>query len=204
MREDEVTSIHEAAPEVVAVSGRWTKLAGPVAIDRDGGGDVVMSTDVETIRRTLLADPGFDRELPRIELIGALLAGPIAERMLRERGRTESSERDLSAATHGDREVIRAQIEQIAPPRPGLLEQVERDVRRRLEQPAVWGAIERFARILLERRRLEADEATAILAGILPANDAEGMPAVRMVRWASIATLILVGAAITAVLRLLA
>lgn len=167
MSDEEAAAFHESAHAVFAAFGRWTKLGGPVTLEGCGG-DVVMSTDGEAIRRSIAADPAFDRDLPRIELISALLAGPIAERMLIERGRFALHEDDLRAACGGDYRVIAAQLGQIDPPRPDLLPRLEREVRRWLERPRHWAAIERFAAILLERRRLEAKEANAILAGLRP------------------------------------
>lgn len=137
MTDDEIAAFHESAHAVFAVFGNWTKLAGPVALNGHGHGDVVMSTDAEAIRRSFHADPGFDRDLPRIELVRSLLAGPIAERILAESGRAELSERDLQSASEGDYAVVAEQLEQLKPLRPGLLPRLEREVRDRLEQPAV-------------------------------------------------------------------
>ena len=166
MSEDEVAAIHEAAHAVFAEFGDWTKLAGPVVLKGPGHGDVVMATDPPAIQRAIAADPGFDRDLPRIHLIRSLLAGPIAERMLVESGRAELGEGELEAACEGDYAVVAEQIDQLDPPRPDLLERLERDVRARLEEPALWSAVERFAAVLLDRRRLEADEAWAILGAM--------------------------------------
>ena len=169
MTDDEVAAVHEAAHAVFAVLGEWTKLAGPVVLKGSGCGDVVMSTDAEPIRRTLAADPGFDRDLPRIELVRLLLAGPIAERILIDRGRASVSEDVFADSCRGDYGVIAEQLGHLNPPRPGLLEELEREVRRGLEQPAIWAAVERFAAILLERRRLGAEEASAMVEEILVA-----------------------------------
>ena len=173
MSEDEILAVHEAAHAVFAVFGEWTRLAGPVVLKGPGHGDIVMATDIEAIRRTIEADPRFDRDLPRINLIRALLAGPIAERILMETGRAELGEDDLRAASTGDYAVIAEQLAELRPPRPGLLHRLERDVRRRLEQPATWSAVERFAAILLDRRRLEADEAMGLLDDIKAALPAD-------------------------------
>jgi hypothetical protein len=164
--EDEILALHEAAHAVFAAFGNWTRLAGPIVLAGRGGGDVVMGTDVEAIRRTLAADPGFDRDLPRIELVRALVAGPMAERLLVAQGRARLLESDLADAGRNDYAVIAEQLAQLDPPRPGLLARLEQETRERLEQPLTWAAIERFAAILSERRRLEADEATAILIAI--------------------------------------
>lgn len=177
MTDDEVAAFHEAAHAAFAAFGPWTRLAGPVALGDEGCGDVVMATDGEAISRTLASNPAFDRDLPRIDLICCLLAGPIAERMLRERGRTEATEGDLGLMCRNDYEVVAEQIAQIDPPRLGLLSRLERDVRLWLEQPAHWAIVERFAAILLERRRLTADEASAILAEIRAATHGEEAPA---------------------------
>ena len=166
MSEDEILAFHEAAHALFAVFGEWTRLAGPVVLKGPGHGDVVMSTDPPAIRRTLRRDRGFDRDEPRIELVRSLLAGPVAERMLAERGLAALSEADIVEASAQDYAVIAEQLGRLDPPRPGVLDRLERDVRRRLEQPAIWAAVERFAAILLERRRLEADEASAILERI--------------------------------------
>jgi hypothetical protein len=166
MSEDEILAIHEAAHAVFAVFGEWTKLAGPVVLNGPGSGDVVMSTDAEAIRRSLSADPGFDRDLPRIHLVRSLLAGPMAERILAESKRAALGEDDLREAARNDYAVVAEQLEALDPPRPELLGQLEREVRRQLEGPATWTAVERFAAILLERRRLEAGEASTILEGL--------------------------------------
>ena len=183
MTDDEVAAVHEAAHAVFAVFGRWTKLAGPVVLRGPGHGDVVMSTDAEAIGRTLGRDPRFDRELPRIQLVRALLAGPTAERILADRGLADLSDEDLSDVSRGDYAVVAEQLGELKPPRPDLLDRLEREVRRRLEQPAIWLAVERFAAVLLERRSLGAEEATAILgeigkgAGIeLPADSPKPNP----------------------------
>ncbi len=166
MTEDEILAVHEAAHAVFAAFGEWTRVAGPVVLKGPGHGDVVMATDPPAIRRTLRRDHGFDRDAPRIELVRSLLAGPIAERMLAERGWAALSEADMLEASAQDYAVIAEQLGRLDPPRPGLLDRLERDVRRRLEEPAIWAAVERFAAILLERRSLEADEASAILERI--------------------------------------
>jgi hypothetical protein len=166
MTEDKVAAVHEAAHAVFAAFGAWTRLGGPVMLKGTGCGDVVMATDTDAIRRSIEADPRFDRDLPRIHLIRALLAGPIAERLLAESGRAELSGHDLEAASEGDYAVAAEQIGQLRSPRPGLLARLEREVRQRLEQPATWSAVERFAAILLERRRLDPDEAESILEDI--------------------------------------
>jgi hypothetical protein len=167
LTEDEIAAVHEAAHAAFALLGKWTKLAGPVMLRGPGCGDVVMSTDVEAIRRSVEADPGFDRDLPRIELVRALLAGPIAERMLAERKRTALGEEDLGDFSENDYATVAQQLAELDPPRPGLRHRLEREIRQRLEEPALWSAIERFAAILIERRRLEAEEATAILGPML-------------------------------------
>jgi len=158
-----VTAFHEAAHAVVAVFGPWTRLHGPVVLRPPGGGDVRMGTDVEAIGRRLAADPGFDRDLPRIHLVKALLAGPMAERILEARGLARLGDDALAEASEGDYRIVAEQLGQIDPPRPGLLGRLESEVRRELERPATWSAVERFAAILVERRSLEAGEATAIL-----------------------------------------
>lgn len=166
MTEDEVLAVHESAHAAFAVFGQWTRLAGPVVLKDRGCGDVVMGTDVEAIRRILRADPGFDRDLPRIELVRALLAGPAAERRLARDGRATLSEEDLSDSSSNDYEVAVGQLRALDPPRPDLLAALEREVRQRLDEPAIWSAVERFAAVLAERRSLGADEATAILEAI--------------------------------------
>lgn len=166
MTDDEIAAVHEAAHAVVAMFGEWTKLAGPIILKGRGCGDITMSTDGEAIQRALQADPNFDRDLPRIQLVGALLAGQVAERMLVEKGRARLSDSELSEASEGDCDNISEQLARLDPPRPGLLDQLDRDVRARLGQPAIWSAVEQFAAILLDRRRLEAEEASAILGEI--------------------------------------
>ena len=198
MTEEEVTAFHEAAHAVFAAFGRWTKLAGPVALDGIGG-DVVMSTDAGAIRRTLSADPGFDRDLPRIELVSALLAGPLAERMLVESGRTGLGEPALTDACAGDYGTIAGQLAQLDPPRPNLLPRLEREVRVWLAEPSHWRAIERFAAILRDRRRLEADEASAILARLRPPGaPAPADPHARADRALAAAVLLLLAALVLA------
>ena len=166
MTEDEVAAIHEAAHAVFAEFSQWTRLAGPVILQAPGNGDVVIATDIVAIRRSIEADPGFDRELPRIHLVRCLLAGPIAERILAHSGRAALCDDDLQDASSNDYAIIADQLDQLRPPRPDLLGRLERDVRRRLEQPANWSAVERFAAILIERRRLQANEASEILQKI--------------------------------------
>lgn len=163
MTDDEIAAFHEAAHAVFAVIGRWTKLAGPVILHGEGCGDLVISTDVEAVRRSIRFEQGFDRDLPRIQLIRAMLAGPIAEHMLCERGLAGLSEVDLEDAAEVDRANIAAQLDKLAGPRPDLLGRLEREVRETLGRPAVWTVTERFAATLLERGRLEAEEASAIL-----------------------------------------
>jgi len=166
MTDDEVAAVHEAAHAVFAVFGQWTRLAGPVVLKGPGYGDVVMGTNIEAIRRTIEADPGFARDLPRIHLVRSLLAGPIAERILAAGGRADLSEDELRDVSKNDYRVAAEQLGELETPRPRLLDQLEREVRDRLEQPVIWSAVERFAAILLERRRLEAEDATAILEGM--------------------------------------
>lgn len=163
MTEDELAAFHEAAHAVVAVCGKWTKLAGPVILHGRGGGDVVMSTDGKAAARALRADPGFSRDVPRLHLIRALLAGPVAERILRDRGQAELSDEAFTRASELDYANVSEQIGRLASSPPDLLDRLEAEVRQRLEQPAVWSAVERFAAILLDRGRLEVDEASAIL-----------------------------------------
>jgi hypothetical protein len=183
MTDDEVAAVHEAAHAVFAVFGAWTRLGGPVVLKGPGYGDVVMATDTDAIRQAIKAEPRFDRDLPRIHLIRALLAGPLAERLLAESGRAELSECDLRSASEGDYAVVAEQIGQLRPPRPGLLARLEREVRQRLEQPSVQSAVERFAAVLLDRRRLEPDEAEAILEGIRAESPVDVSPAKERGRW---------------------
>lgn len=177
MTEDEIAAVHESAHAVFAAFGQWTKLAGPVVLKGPGHGDVVMSTDGEAIRRSIVADRRFDRDLPRIHLIRSIMAGPVVERMLVERGLADLDEQDLRAGADIDDSVIAEQLGKLDPPRPGLLEQLEREVRERLERPEIWSAVERFAEILIVRRRLEADEASAILAEIAGRSPVDVGPA---------------------------
>lgn len=184
MTDDEIGAYHEAAHAVFAVFGPWTKLAGPVVLNGPGNGDVVMSTDSEAIRRSTREDPGFDPDLPRIGLMRSLLAGPIAERMLAESGRSDLDERDLRRVCEGDHAVVEAQLEQLRSPRPGLLARLEAEIREQFEHSTVREAIERFAAVLIERRRLEADEATALIEAMrIPPLDPSTPSARRRNRW---------------------
>jgi hypothetical protein len=122
-----------------------------------------MATDRRAITATLASNPGFDRELPRLCLIRALLAGPIAERILANRRRARLTECDLVAAGVQDYENVFDQLDKLTPPGRSLLRQLEADVREVLERPAVWSTVERFAAVLLQRRSLGAEEATRIL-----------------------------------------
>jgi hypothetical protein len=76
-------------------------------------------------------------------------------------------------------------------------------VRQRLEQPAIWAAIESFAAILCDRRRLEADEASAILAGLRPPSAGEPSTG-ELRRIPDLVLLAIASAAIVAIVRLLA
>jgi hypothetical protein len=104
----------------------------------------------------------------------------MAERLLVERGRARLSEAALKDACADDYAVAADQLAFLDPPRPGLIERLEREVRQRLEQPSTWSAIERFAAILLQRRRLEEEEATAILTA---ASNAKGHLFNRLRQW---------------------
>lgn len=147
MTEEEVTAFHEAAHAVFAFSGRWTRLHGPVVLHPPGGGDITMGTDSTEIWWALAADSGFDRVLSRIQLVKALLAGPVAERILADRGLARLDEEDLADASLGDYANVAEQLGKLDPPPPGLLERLEREVREELERPATWSAVERFAAI---------------------------------------------------------
>lgn len=166
MTEDEVTAFHEAAHAVIAASSEWTRIHGPVTLYGEGAGDVVMATNREAIVRAITRDPGFDRDLPRLALIRAILAGPLAERMLVERGLAAAGEAELAELEAQDYALAAEQIAKLNAPPPDLLARLEAEVRAALAEPATWSAIERFAAILRERRRLELDEATAILVGL--------------------------------------
>ncbi|HEX8381661.1 MAG TPA: hypothetical protein VF619_14060 [Allosphingosinicella sp.] len=166
MSEDEIAAVHEAAHAVFAASGPWTRIHGPVTLKAHGAGDVRMSTDVEAISASIRSDPRFDRNLPRLHLIRALLAGPLAERILADRGRARLSEALLIEAAEEDYENILDQLAKLDPPGRDRLARLEREVREELERPAVWTAVERFAAVLLERRAMGAEEATAILEAI--------------------------------------
>ena len=200
MTEDEIAAVHEAAHAVIAVFGDWTKLHGPVALKPAGCGDVVMSTDSEAIRRTIAADPGFDGDLPRIQLVRALLAGPMAERMLVDSGRARLTRGELRDGARGDYAVAADQLAQLVRPRPALLEQLEREVRAQLEQPTIWSAVVQFALILLDRRRMEADEASAILQRIAREQNIQLSPPEEETDWLPLAGGFLVFAAAAAAL----
>jgi hypothetical protein len=161
MRDEEVAAMHEAAHAVFAAFSPWTKLAGPVALGEGASGDVTIGTDVVAISKAMKLIGDFDRGLPRIHLIRALLAGPMVERLLVERGRTDLGEADLLAAGVGDYANVREQMAALSETDDNLLPRLEAEVRHILERPRVWSAIEQFAEILLERRRLEAGEAEA-------------------------------------------
>ncbi|HEX8512349.1 MAG TPA: hypothetical protein VF688_04510 [Allosphingosinicella sp.] len=166
MNEDEIAAVHEAAHAVFAASGTWTRIHGPVTLKPHGSGDIRMSTDVVAISDSMRSDPRFDRNLPRLQLVRALLAGPVAERMLIDRGRARLSEAAAVEAAEGDYENIIDQLDKLDPPRRDLLARLEREVREELERPAVWLTVERFAAVLLERRSMGAEEASAILREI--------------------------------------
>jgi hypothetical protein len=166
MSEDEVAAMHEAAHAVFAALGPCIRIHGPVTLDREGGGDVRMSTDAAAIAAAAEADPLFDRTGPRLQLIRALLAGPMAERMLVESGRVRLSETDLAQAFEGDYEVICEQLDALGPRGRALLPGLEADVREALAGPALWATVERFAFILLQRRSIGAQEAESIVKGI--------------------------------------
>jgi len=172
MTDEEIAAVHEAAHAVFAVHGPWTRLAGPVALARWGEGDVVMGTDGQAIGRTLAADPGFDLDLPRLDLVRALLAGPLAERLLAERGQASLTEADLAATSAGDYDVVAQQLACLRRPGPDL-DRLEGEVRRRLEEPGLWSLVERFAAILIERRSLTADEAERVLKALSAGPSAE-------------------------------
>jgi hypothetical protein len=166
MSEDEVAAIHEAAHAVFAAFSPCTRIHGPVSLEPGGGGDISMATDVAAIARAAKADPLFDRNLPRLHLIRALLAGPLAERILVARGQARLSEAALAEAREGDYEIIHKQLDLLDPPRPDLLPRLEADVRGALERPPVWASVERFAAILLQRGSIDAQEAEAALKEI--------------------------------------
>lgn len=166
MNEDEIAAVHEAAHAVFAAFGPWTRIHGPVTLRPYGTGDIRMSTDVAAISESIRSDPGFDRNLPRLQLIRALLAGPVAERILIERGRALLSEAVVVRAAKGDYENVLDQLDKLDPPGRHLLARLEREVREELERPAVWTTVERFAGVLLERRAMGAEEASAILGKI--------------------------------------
>jgi hypothetical protein len=166
MNEDEIAAVHEAAHAVFAAFGPWTRIHGPVTLKTHGAGDIRMSTDVAAISDSMRLEPRFDRNLPRLQLVRALLAGPVAERILIDRGRALLSEAVAVEAAEGDYENIIDQLDKLDPPGRGLLGQLEREVREELERPAVWLTVERFAAVLLERRSLGPEEASAILRKI--------------------------------------
>jgi len=172
MTDEEIAAVHEAAHAVFAVLGPWTRLHGPVALVRWGEGDVVMGTDGPAIGRTLAADPGFDLDRPRLDLVQALLAGPAAERLLVERGRAALTEADLAATSAGDYGVVAEQLASLRRPGPDLAA-LEREVRRRLEEPGLWSLVERFAAVLLERRSLTAEDAERVLKALSAGASAE-------------------------------
>jgi hypothetical protein len=181
MNEDEIAAVHEAAHAVFAAFSPWTRIHGPVALKPYGAGDIRMSTDVAAISGSIRSNPRFDRDLPRLQLIRALLAGPVAERILIDRGRARLSEALLIDAAEGDYETVLDQLGKLDPPRPDLLPRLEREVREELERPAVWITVERFAAILLERRAMGAEEASAVLRGIA-ADSGLPMPAAKPAR----------------------
>jgi hypothetical protein len=125
-----------------------------------------MSTDVAAIGDSIGSDPRFDRNLPRLHLIRSLLAGPVAERILIDRGRARIGEAVRIEAAEGDYEIIFDQLDKLDPPGRDLLARLEVEVREELERPAVWTTVERFARILIERRFMTAEEATAVIEKI--------------------------------------
>ena len=166
MNEDEIAAVHEAAHAVFAALGPWTRIHGPVALKGHGAGDIRMSTDVAAIGRRIGSDPRFDRDLPRLHLIRALLAGPLAERILVERGRARLSEALLVESGEGDYENVIDQLDKLDPPGRDRLAQLESEVREVLERPAVWTTVERFAAVLLERRVMGPEEASATIERI--------------------------------------
>ena len=166
MNEDEIAAVHEAAHAVFAAFSPWTRIHGPVTLKAHGAGDIRMSTDVAAISATIRSGSRFDRNLPRLHLIRSLLAGPVAERILVDRGRAVLSEALRLEAAERDYENIFDQLDKLDPPRRDLLAQLEREVREELERPAVWTTVERFAAVLIERRFMGAEEATAILKTI--------------------------------------
>ncbi|HEX8468881.1 MAG TPA: hypothetical protein VF620_13865 [Allosphingosinicella sp.] len=166
MDEDEIASVHEAAHAVFATFSPWTRIHGPVTLKAHGAGDIRMSTDIAAISDTIRTNSSFDRNLPRLHLIRSLLAGPVAERILVDRGLARLSKPELMEAAEGDYENIFDQLDKLEPPRRDLLAQLEREVREELERPAVWMTVERFAAVLVRRRTLSAEEAAAILKKI--------------------------------------
>ncbi|HZG07626.1 MAG TPA: hypothetical protein VEZ70_01460 [Allosphingosinicella sp.] len=195
MSEDEVAAIHEAAHAVFAAFSPCTRIHGPVSLEPGGGGDIAMATDVAAIARAVEADPFFDRNLPRLHLIRALLAGPLAERILVDRGRARLSKAALAEAGEGDYEMIHKQLDQLDPARRDLLPRLEADVREALERPAVWATVERFAAILLQRGSIEAQEAGAMLRAIAAES---GLSVSRgKVKWGHVLSGLLVAAAAT-------
>ncbi|HEX8480981.1 MAG TPA: hypothetical protein VF650_03675 [Allosphingosinicella sp.] len=166
MDEDEIASVHEAAHAVFAAFSPWTRIHGPVTLKAHGAGDIRMSTDVAAISATIRTDSKFDRNLPRLHLIRSLLAGPVAERILVDRGLARLGKPALIEAAEGDYENIFDQLDKLEPPRRDLLAPLEREVREELERPAVWMTVERFAAVLVRRRTLSAEEASAILKKI--------------------------------------
>lgn len=166
MDEDEIAAVHEAAHAVFAALGRWTRIHGPVSLKGHGAGDIRMSTDVAAISRTVGSNPRFDRNLPRLQLIRALLAGPVAEKVLVDHGRARLSEALLIEAGEGDYRNVIDQLDKLDPPRRDLLPRLEIEVREALERPAVWTTVEQFAAVLLERRVMDPTEASAAIERI--------------------------------------
>lgn len=166
MDEDEIAAVHEAAHAVFAAFSPWTRIHGPVTLKPHGAGDISLSTDVAAIGESIRADPRFERSLPRLNLIRALLAGPAAERILTDRGRARLDETLLVEAAEGDYRNVFDQLDKLDPPERGLLPRLEREVREELERPEVWATVEQFAAVLIERRAIGAEEATAILGKI--------------------------------------
>lgn len=162
----ELAAYHEAAHAVFTFNDPWHFLCGDVHANEEGHGEAPFALDHEAARNEMATSPDGNADRVFLKAAAIALAGICAEIKLRhERGAPAFDFDEASNASPTDIAYAQQALGSMVKPRP--LSSVAIATQRAIsEKPHVWANIERFALLLMDKRRLSADEAVRALQKI--------------------------------------
>ena len=163
LTQERLCAIHEASHAVMAVNSKFHMLRESVVIRSSGHGVSPFSHDVIATRA---AEAAGQLDVDQIEKHAALIAlsGVAAEVYAHEVfDGVQLTFEDVAASAKGDVELAAKKLSMVSGNLGTILEQVEFLDQQLRSSPTLWKTILEFSEMLLARRSIGANDATAII-----------------------------------------